>query len=126
MTAPLVGIIAIAAGNLSRLGARKMSREDMENYLRSGQSVFQEFFEGIENALNNFWGGYLRDALYNTVEKHLTKFRLLVLKLERRLQNITEWLKGRRLAPPNGQKSEYWQQISDWKNGAKNGDEPPK
>ena len=126
MLAPILGIVAFAANNLFRPSAKKMSREDMEGYLRSEKSFFQELFEGAEYYLRIFWEDFLRDALYNTVEKQLTKFRLLVMKLERRLQNLTEWLKGRRLAPPNGQKSEYWQQISDWKNGEKNGDDLPK
>lgn len=118
MLGSAIGVVYITASNLFK--AEKLSSEEIKNYLRSTKPVLQELFEGIEDYLQKFWENSLRNVIYNAIEKYLIKTRLLVLKLERKIQSTSEWLKGRRMMLSNGQKSKYWQQISEWKSDLKN------
>lgn len=114
MAVSAAGITGILWHNI--LKNQKVPNQEMESYIKSTKSVTEEIFVKMENYLIELWKNILRNYLYNSLEKSLLKTRLLAMKTERSLQKITEELRGRKMRASNGQTSEYWKQISKWKN----------
>lgn len=62
-------------------------------------------------------------VIYVASEKTVRRSRLLILKIESRLQKITDHLKGKRILNGrngnNGRNYEYWREINKHQNGLK-------
>ncbi|MBI2628010.1 MAG: hypothetical protein HYW71_01070 [Candidatus Niyogibacteria bacterium] len=102
---------------------RSLPPEEISSVLAGSRSFLDGFIFGFLIPSFRRVQSSCVPIFYVTSEKTVRRSRLLILKIESRLQKITDHLKGRRILnvqnKNNGRNYEYWQEINEHQNGLK-------
>lgn len=96
---------------------RIMNERDLIIKIQESRCLFTDFYEGVVNPAINFWRNSILPAVYKEFEKIISRFRINVLKVEGWLLKLTNYIRGKRKVQNNGNQSQYWKDINDFKNG---------
>lgn len=98
--------------------AREIPREEFINKLRLSKSVFDDFSYRVAEPFKNIWKNLLLPLFLKKSEKIVARFRISVLKTERLLLQLTNYIRGKRENGNNGH-TPYWKDLNDFKNNLK-------
>jgi len=91
---------------------RIMSKGELIEKLKESKPLISDFQEYTFIPMINFWHDIFLPRLFREGERVISKFRILVLRVERKLLQLTNYIRGKRELKINGQnKSPYWEEI---------------
>lgn len=116
----LIGLIII----FSRHYISIKNFSDKELLSRFGETVpfWNDFYDFFVVPAARVHQEKVRPATYKEIEKLARRFRIIVLRVECLLLRFSEYIKGKRTMPcnGNGHKSHYWEQLNNCKNNITN------
>jgi hypothetical protein len=127
MLTTLIVITIFSAGGMLYLLLRRlretrmMADGELLEKLQVSRPVFSDFHQYLIIPTINFYRTSVLPAVYKESEKTISRFRINILKIERWLLRLTNYIRGKRKINTNGN-TPYWKDINDFKNGL-NGDE---
>ncbi|MEK7121951.1 MAG: hypothetical protein AAB807_00035 [Patescibacteria group bacterium] len=101
---------------------RSLAPTEISSSLAKSRPFFDEFIFGFLIPAFRRVQENSAPVFYATSEKTVRRSRLLILKIESRLQKITDHLKGKRILNSqngNSRNYGYWQEINKHQNGLK-------
>ncbi len=121
----LIALTALSGGTalylvVSRIkGLSVLTERDLVIKIQESKCLFTDFYDNIINPLFNYWRSVVVVNLYKESEKIISRIRINILKIECWLLKLTNYIRGKRNIQSNGNcdKSEYWKDINDFKNG---------
>lgn len=126
----LIYIAALSAAGLAALvfkgvfWARMMPREEFEKKLDESKPVFYDINAKIFVPAAVFLHDFLSPKIYKEFEIIISKFRINVLRMERLLLQLANYIRGKREVKMNGNKHPYWNQVGGAKPEDKKEDKP--
>jgi hypothetical protein len=130
----LISIAGLALLFIKRfLVFKTVSKEEIFSRYNSAKPFWSEFRELFVVPTIRVHQEKVRPATYKEIEKMARRFRISVLKIECLLTRFTDYIRGKRVMSINGNKcgcankSSYWEQLNNCKNGTHNqeGNTPP-
>lgn len=109
------GIMIILFRHLSYV--RNISQEQLLSRINTTKSFRKSLYGIIVTSSINRWNNYGRKWFYGFIEKIIGKFRVIILKIEKLLLRFSNYIHGKHEIKKNGNHSEYWQNITKFKNG---------
>src|SRR3990167_6217408 len=104
--------------------ARAMPKEEFERRLNETRPVFHDINARIIIPFAVFLHDSFSPKIYKEFEIIISKFRINVLRMERLLLQLANYISGKREVKMNGNSHPYWNQISDADSKNKNEDKP--
>ena len=117
-----VGIVFLVSKGVSF--ARAMPREEFERKLNETKPVFYDINARIIVPFAVFLHDFLSPKIYKEFEIVISKFRINVLRMERLLLQLANYIRGKREVKMNGNIHPYWNQVSGSDSKDKNEDKP--
>src|SRR3989339_2207352 len=102
--------------------ARALPKEEFERRLGETRPVFHDINTRIIVPFAVFLHDSLSPKIYKEFEIVISKFRINVLRTERLLLRLANYIRGKREVKMNGNSHPYWNQISDVDSKDKNED----
>lgn len=122
-----VGLAVVLGRGISRLKA--IPKEEFLPRYNETKPFWSDFYELVVVPASRVHQEKVRPKVYKEIEKLARRFRIIVLRIECLLLRFSEYIRGKRVMPPNGmngRKSHYWEQLNNCKNGVNgNGETPP-
>lgn len=111
------GIVFMFLNRLAKV--KTMEGDELTDNLVSSKSIFSSLRRRFISPISNFWHTVVLPGIYKETEKTISRFRLNILKAERALLRLTNYIRGKREIKNNGDNgsSPYWQDINEFKNG---------
>ena len=103
--------------------ARAMPKEEFERRLGETKPVFHDINARIVIPFAVFLHDTLSPKIYKEFEIIISKFRLNVLRMERLLLQLANYIRGKREVKMNGNSHPYWNQVSGSDSENKNEEE---
>lgn len=119
----LIGMVGMIFARFSHI--KEMSHEQIALKIRTTKSLRKIFYKYIISPLVDLWHLVIKIKFYKTTEKSARKFRIFVLKTERILFRFTDYVRGKHVVEKNGNHSEYWHNINEFKNGLNKDENKP-
>ena len=104
--------------------ARMMPKEELEKKINESKSVFYDINAKIFVPTAVFLHDSLSPKIYKEFEIIISKFRINVLRTERLLLQLANYIRGKREVKINGGKHPYWNQVGGAEPENKNKDTP--
>ena len=104
--------------------ARAMPKEEFERRLGETKPVFHDINARIVIPFAVFLHDTLSPKIYKEFEIIISKFRINVLRMERLLLQLANYIRGKREVKMNGNGHPYWNQVSGSDSKDKNEDKP--
>lgn len=104
--------------------ARAMPKEEFERKLNETKPVFHDINARIIIPFAVFLHDSLSPKIYKEFEIIISKFRINVLRIERLLLQLANYIRGKREIKMNGNSNPYWNQVSGSDSESKNEDKP--
>lgn len=103
---------------------RMMADSELLEKLQASRPVFSDFHQYLITPTINFYRTSVLPAVYKESEKAISRFRINILKIERWLLRLTNYIRGKRKINSNGN-TPYWKDINDFKNGLNGNNKKP-
>ena len=103
------GVIFLFSKGLSF--ARALPREEFEQKLNETKPVFHDINAKIIVPFAVFLHDSFSPKIYKEFEIIISKFRLNVLRMERLLLQLANYIRGKREIKMNGNSHPYWNQV---------------
>ncbi len=116
-----VGIALLVSRGVSF--ARAMPKEEFERRLGETKPVFHDINARIVIPFAVFLHDTLSPKIYKEFEIIISKFRINVLRMERLLLQLANYIRGKREVKMNGNNHPYWNQVSGSDSENKNEEE---
>jgi hypothetical protein len=113
-----VGIIYLLAKGLAPV--KTMSRNELRLRLASSNPMFHDINTRV---FSPFWNYLKMPRVFKEFEIIISKFRIITLRMERRLFELANYIRGKRNAESGNGGNSYWNSVHDSKNKA---DKKPK
>lgn len=110
------GMAFLLFGPLSEAG--KIPKKEFARRLKLSKPVFEDFFGHAAAPFKNFWEHSFLPFFLRKSEKIVARFRINVLKIERLLLRLTNYIRGKRENGNNGN-TPYWKDLNDYKQNLK-------
>ncbi len=104
--------------------ARAMPKEEFERRFNETKPVFHEINARIIIPFVVFLHDSLSPKIYKEFEIIISKFRINVLRTERLLLRLANYIRGKREVKMNGNSHPYWNQVGSSDSKDKNEDKP--
>ena len=104
--------------------ARAMPKEEFERRLNETKPVFHDINARIIIPFAVFLHDSLSPKIYKEFEIVISKFRINVLRMERLLLQLANYIRGKREVKMNGNSHPYWNQVNGPDLKDKNEDKP--
>ena len=104
--------------------ARAMPKEEFEQRLGESKPVFYDINARIIIPSAVFLHDSLSPKIYKEFEIVISKFRINVLRVERLLLQLANYIRGKREVKMNGNGHPYWNQVGGSDSKDKNEDKP--
>lgn len=117
-----VGIAFLVSKGVSF--ARAIPKEEFERRLGETKPVFHDINARIITPFAVFLHDSLSPKIYKEFEIIISKFRINVLRMERLLLQLANYIRGKREVKMNGSSHPYWNQVSGSGSEDKNEDKP--
>lgn len=104
--------------------ARAMPKEELERRLSETRPVFYDINARIIIPVIVFFHDSFSPKIYKEFEIIISKFRINVLRVERLLLRLANYIRGKREVKMNGNSHPYWNQINNSDSKDKNEDKP--
>jgi len=101
--------------------ARLMSVDELEAFIRERHSPFYDVGEHLLIPIFQKFKGFSHFLFYKSAELVMRGCRRVILRIEKELARIVDYLHGRNINLDNGKKSPYWKEMNEWRNELKNG-----
>lgn len=130
MLIALIVITIFSAGGMLYLLLRRlreirmMAGSEFLEKLQASRPVFSDFHQYLIIPAINFYRTSVLPAVYKESEKTISRFRINILKIERWLLRLTNYIRGKRKINTNGN-TPYWKDINDFKNGLNGNNKKP-
>lgn len=130
MLIALIVITIFSAGGMLYLLLRRlreirmMAGSELLEKLQASRPVFSDFHQYFIIPAINFYRTSVLPAVYKESEKTISRFRINILKIERWLLRLTNYIRGKRKINTNGN-TPYWKDINDFKNGLNGNNKKP-
>lgn len=98
---------------------KNMSDEEINKGLSASMPVFHDFHRATVVPSVDYWKNTALPWVYKETEKIVSRFRINILKMERKLHSFTNYIRGKReISGNNGNEgqSQYWNNVNDFKN----------
>lgn len=105
--------------------ARAMPKEEFERKLSESKPLFYDLNARILIPVAVFLHDSLSPKIYKEFEIIVSKFRINVLRVERLLLRLANYIRGKREVKINGNKHPYWNQVNNSDSEDKKEDTPP-
>ncbi len=92
--------------------ARAMPKEEFERRLSESRPIFYDFNARILIPAAVFLHDSLSSKIYKEFEIIVSKFRINVLRVERLLLRLANYIRGKREVKINGNSHPYWNKVS--------------
>lgn len=106
-----VGSIVIIARNFFKFKHLLNSENSINHF--DNHSVFGGIEKYISLPMKKIWDNKFIPFFYKEIEKFGRKFRIYVLKVENKVFQFNNYIKGKRIIKENGTPSEYVQKLRD-------------
>ena len=104
--------------------ARAMPKEEFERRLGESKPLFYDINARIIIPSAVFLHDTLSPKIYKEFEIAISKFRINVLRTERLLLQLANYIRGKREVKMNGNSHPYWNQVGGSDSEDKNKDKP--
>ena len=104
--------------------ARALPKEEFERRLGETRPVFHDINTRIIVPFAVFLHDSLSPKIYKEFEIVISKFRINVLRTERLLLRLANYIRGKREVKMNGNSHPYWKQVGGADSKDKNEDKP--
>ena len=104
--------------------ARAMPKEEFERRLGESKPLFYDINARIIIPSAVFLHDTLSPKIYKEFEIVISKFRINVLRMERLLLQLANYIRGKREVKMNGNSHPYWNQVGGSDSEDKNKDKP--
>ena len=104
--------------------ARALPKEEFERRLGETRPVFHDINTRIIVPFAVFLHDSLSPKIYKEFEIVISKFRINVLRTERLLLRLANYIRGKREVKMNGNSHPYWNQVGGADSKDKNEDKP--
>jgi len=104
--------------------ARALPKEEFERRLGETRPVFHDINARIIVPFAVFLHDSLSPKIYKEFEIVISKFRINVLRTERLLLRLANYIRGKREVKMNGNSHPYWNQVGGADSKDKNEDKP--
>ena len=104
--------------------ARALPKEEFERRLNETKPVFHDINARIIIPFAVFIHDFLSPKIYKEFEIIISKFRINVLRMERLLLQLANYIRGKREVKMNGNSHPYWNQVNGADSKDKNEDKP--
>lgn len=104
--------------------ARTMPKEEFERRLNESKPIFHDINARVIIPFAVFMHDSLSPKIYKEFEIIISKFRINVLRMERLLLQLANYIRGKREVKMNGNSHPYWNQVSGSDSKDKNEDKP--
>lgn len=109
------GIVYLTAGRFKTV--RTMDERELLVKLQTSRSLFADLHSYVVVPTISFWRNSVLPNLYKEFEKTVSRLRINLLKIEGWLLKLTNYIRGKRNVQGNGDQSQYWKDVNDFKNG---------
>ena len=103
---------------------RAMPKEEFERRLGETRPVFHDINARIIIPFAVFLHDSFSPKIYKEFEIVISKFRINVLRMERLLLQLANYIRGKREVKMNGNSHPYWNQVNGADSKDKNEDKP--
>ena len=108
----LIGLIGAAVIFWRRFGQiRALTPEEVKSRLITSGSVRSELKKEFFDPAKNIYLHVYLPAFWRVSEKIVKRFRILIIKFETKLKNLSDNLRGRHINLEVSEKSPYWQKL---------------
>ena len=104
--------------------ARALPKEEFERKFNETRPVFHDINARIIVPFAVFLNDFLSPKIYKEFEIIISKFRINVLRMERLLLQLANYIRGKREVKMNGNSHPYWNQVNGADSKDKNEDKP--
>ena len=104
--------------------ARALPKEEFERRFNETKPVFHDINARIIVPVAVFLLDFLSPKIYKEFEIIISKFRINVLRMERLLLQLANYIRGKREVKMNGNSHPYWNQVNGADSKDKNEDKP--
>ena len=104
--------------------ARALPKEEFERRFNETKPVFHDINARIIIPFAVFLHDSLSPKIYKEFEIVISKFRINVLRTERLLLQLANYIRGKREVKMNGNSHPYWNQVNGADSKDKNEDKP--
>lgn len=118
-----LGLAYIIAKHLNYV--REATHEEIIVKVEETKSLRVIFYKYILLPILDIWNSRVKIWLYQNIEKLAKKFRIVVLRVERLLLRFTNYIRGKHEVERNGNQSEYWKNMNDFKQEINNNEDRP-
>lgn len=97
---------------------KDIDRNELSLKLASSKPIFQDFHVYVFIPFVNFLKISVLPKIFKEFEIIISKLRIIILKVERRLFHLVTYIRGKRdIGNNNSESHPYWDSVSDSKNG---------
>ncbi|MEK9183640.1 MAG: hypothetical protein AAB890_01020 [Patescibacteria group bacterium] len=109
-----IGIIYLLARGL--ILARTMDKKELSLKLASSKSIFDDFHVYVFVPFVGFLKISVLPMVFKEFEIIISKFRINVLKVERQLFHLANYIRGKREIKTDNESHPYWDSVNTLKN----------